>query len=234
MTDKTDPDWGPIMKMAAAIVTNRGGRTCHAAIVGRELGLPAVVGTERGTDVLHEGDPVTVRAPRGTRGWFTRGSSLETSSGSTRGAVASADQSDDEPWQSGRSVRPGSIPNDGVCLARMEFVISDYIKIHPLALIEYERLDDRWCGPRSTVSRPATTKATVLRRHAGFGRGMIAAPFYPKDVIVRMSDFKSNEYANLIGGAKYEPHEENPMIGFRGARATPSGLRGGSRWNAGR
>jgi len=219
VTDKTDPDWEPIMKMASAIVTNRGGRTCHAAIVSRELGLPAVVGTERGTDVLHEGDPVTVSCAEGDTGVVYEGElpydveriSLEGLSRPRTKVMMNLGNPDE-------AFGLASIPNDGVGLARMEFVISNYIKIHPLALIEYERLDDPLV--RAEIDRLTAgydDKPQFFVDMLASGVAMIAAPFYPKDVIVRMSDFKSNEYANLIGGAKYEPHEENPMIGFRGA-----------------
>ena len=219
VTDKTDPDWEPIMKKAAAIVTNRGGRTCHAAIVSRELGLPAVVGTEQGTEVLKDGRIVTVSCAEGDAGIVYEGklafeverTNLQALPRPKTKVMMNVGNPDD-------AFALSLIPNDGVGLAREEFIISNYIKIHPLALLDYERLDD------------AQVKAEIDRLTAGYadkpgffvdklaqGVAMIAAAFYPKDVIVRMSDFKSNEYANLVGGRAYEPVEENPMIGFRGA-----------------
>jgi pyruvate,water dikinase len=219
VTDKTDPDWEPIMKKAAAIVTNRGGRTCHAAIVSRELGLPAVVGTEQGTEVLKDGQIVTVSCAEGDAGIVYEGklafeverTNLQALPRPKTKVMMNVGNPDD-------AFALSLIPNDGVGLAREEFIISNYIKVHPLALVDYERLDD------------AAVKAEIDRLTAGYadkpgffvdklaqGVAMIAAAFYPKDVIVRMSDFKSNEYANLVGGRRYEPVEENPMIGFRGA-----------------
>jgi pyruvate,water dikinase len=219
VTDKTDPDWEPIMKKAAAIVTNRGGRTCHAAIVSRELGLAAVVGTERGTELLHDGQVVTVSCAEGDAGVVYDGQLAFEVERTDRHALPrprtkvmlNVGNPED-------AFALSLIPNDGVGLAREEFIISDYIKIHPLALLDYDHLAD------------AQAKAEIARLTAGYadkpqffvdklaeGVAMIAAAFYPKDVIVRMSDFKSNEYANLIGGRPYEPVEENPMIGFRGA-----------------
>jgi pyruvate,water dikinase len=219
VTDKTDPDWEPIMKSAAAIVTNRGGRTCHAAIVSRELGLPAIVGTENATNVVRNGQVVTVSCAEGETGFLYDGR-LEFAiervplAGLTRPRtkVMMNVGNPDEAF------RLSKIPNDGVGLARMEFIISNSIKIHPMALIEYDQIEE------------PSTKAEIDRLTVGWqdkprffvdmlaeGVAMIAAAFYPRDVIVRMSDFKTNEYANLLGGRKYEPVEENPMIGFRGA-----------------
>jgi pyruvate,water dikinase len=219
VTDKTDPDWEPIMKKAAAIVTNRGGRTCHAAIVSRELGLPAVVGAEQATERLNDGQKVTVSCAGGETGVVYEGTlpfevekiNLKTL---TRPKTRVMMNLGNPQEAFGLSF----IPNDGVGLAREEFIISTWIKIHPLALVNYHRLVD------------PTVKAEIDRLTAGYddkaqyfvdrlaqGVGMIAAAFYPKDVIVRLSDFKTNEYANLIGGRPYEPTEENPMLGFRGA-----------------
>lgn len=219
VTDKTDPDWEPIMKKAAAIVTNRGGRTCHAAIVSRELGVPAIVGTETGTEALSNGQLVTVCCAEGDIGTVYEG---RLSFAVERASLRELDRpkthimmnvgNPDEAF--GLSL----VPNDGVGLARMEFIINTAIKVHPMALLEYERLED------------PTLRAEIDRLTLGYvdkpqffvdalaeGVAMIAAAFYPKDVIVRMSDFKTNEYANLLGGQRYEPTEENPMIGFRGA-----------------
>ncbi len=219
VTDKTDPDWEPIMKKAAAIVTNRGGRTSHAAIVSRELGIPAVVGTEQGTQVIADGQEITVSCAEGDAGYVYRGllkfSVQEIDLGElgrprTRIMLNVANP---------REVFAlAAIPNDGVGLARVELIISHAIRIHPMALVRYDRLTDQ------------TVKAEIALLTAGYddkpqyfvdklaeGVGMIAAAFYPKDVIVRLSDFKTNEYANLIGGREFEPAEENPMLGFRGA-----------------
>jgi pyruvate,water dikinase len=219
VTDKTDPDWQPIMKKAAGIITNRGGRTCHAAIVSRELGVPAIVGTEHGTEALKDGQMVTVSCAEGDTGFVYEGElTFEVqrtdlkSLGKPRTKVMMNLANPEEAFAL------SFIPNDGVGLARMEFIISTYIKIHPLALIDFDTLAD------------ATAKAEIEKLTAGYtdkpqffvdklaqGVAMIAAAFYPKDVILRLSDFKTNEYANLIGGKVYEPAEENPMLGFRGA-----------------
>ncbi len=219
VTDKTDPDWEPIMKKAAAIVTNRGGRTCHAAIVSRELGVPAIVGTERGTELLKDGQRVTVSCAEGDTGFVYEGElpfdvqrvNLK-DVGHPRTKVMMNVANPEEAFSL------SFIPNDGVGLAREEFIITTYIKIHPLALVGYEQLED------------AAAKAEIDKLTGGYndkpqffvdklaqGVAMIAAAFYPKDVILRLSDFKTNEYANLIGGRAFEPNEENPMIGFRGA-----------------
>lgn len=219
VTDKTDPDWQPIMKKAAGIITNRGGRTCHAAIVSRELGVPAIVGTEHGTEALKDGQMVTVSCAEGDTGFVYEGAlpfEVERtdlkSLGKPRTKVMMNLANPEEAFSL------SFIPNEGVGLARMEFIISTYIKIHPLALIDFDKLAD------------PLAKAEIERLTAGYadkpqffvdklaqGVAMIAAAFYPKDVILRLSDFKTNEYANLIGGKAYEPDEENPMIGFRGA-----------------
>jgi pyruvate,water dikinase len=219
VTDKTDPDWEPIMKQAAAIVTNRGGRTCHAAIVSRELGVPAIVGTEHGTDLLHDGQVVTVSCAEGETGFVYDGELpfeiervllKELSHPATRVMLNLANP--DEAFAL------SFLPNDGVGLAREEFIISTTIKAHPLALLDYERLDDaalKTALAQLTAGYP--DKAQFFVDRLAQGVAMIAAAFYPKDVIVRLSDFKSNEYADLLGGRRYEPAEENPMLGFRGA-----------------
>ena len=219
VTDKTDPDWQPIMKKAAAIITNRGGRTCHAAIVSRELGVPAIVGTEHGTDALKDGQMVTVSCAEGDAGFVYEGAlpfDVERTNlkdlGQPRTKVMMNLANPEEAFSL------SFIPNDGVGLTRMEFIITTHIKIHPLALVDFDRLAD------------AAAKAEIERMTAGYtdkpqffvdklaqGVAMLAAAFYPKDVILRLSDFKTNEYANLIGGKAFEPYEENPMLGFRGA-----------------
>ncbi|HSH85471.1 MAG TPA: phosphoenolpyruvate synthase [Guyparkeria sp.] len=218
VTDMTDPDWEPIMKRAAAIVTDRGGRTCHAAIVARELGIPAIVGCGDATTRIPESEEITVSCAEGSTGYVYRGIQPFT-----------VERLDLSGWEAPRTdlmINLGnpeqafglsSLPAAGVGLARLEFIINNRIGIHPRALLEYDRLD-------------AKTQAEIDRHTAGFddrrefyiqrlaeGVGTIAAAFYPRPVIVRLSDFKSNEYAALIGGAGFEPREENPMLGFRGA-----------------
>jgi pyruvate,water dikinase len=219
VTDKTDPDWEPTMKKAAAIVTNRGGRTCHAAIVSRELGLPAIVGTNDGTDVLTEGQIVTVSCAEGETGFVYQAElpfevetiALQTTKRPRTKIMMNVANPDE-------ALRLSFFPNDGVGLARLEFIINNTIGIHPLALLDYRHLKDA-----AVVCQIDEATVGYEQKHDYFidkmaqGVAMIAAAFYPKDVIVRMSDFKSNEYANLIGGHLYEPTEENPMIGFRGA-----------------
>jgi pyruvate,water dikinase len=219
VTDKTDPDWEPIMKKAAAIVTNRGGRTCHAAIVSRELGVPAIVGTEHGTERLKDGKLVTVCCAEGDVGFVYDGKlEFDVQRTSLKDIARPRTKVMMNVGNPEEAFALSFIPNDGVGLAREEFIISNYIKAHPLALVNYESLpagpvkqqiDDLTIGyddkPRFFVDKLAQ------------GVAMIAAAFYPKDVILRLSDFKTNEYANLIGGRAYEPGEENPMIGFRGA-----------------
>jgi pyruvate,water dikinase len=219
VTDKTDPDWEPIMKRAAAIVTNRGGRTCHAAIVSRELGLPAVVGTEHATDALHDGQTVTVSCAEGDTGVVYDGALAfdiehiqlsELPRPATKVMMNVGNPAEAFAWS--------FLPNDGVGLAREEFIISTSIRIHPLALLDYERLDDAQVKAEiNRLTAGYTDKAQFFVDRLAEGVAMIAAAFYPKDVIVRLSDFKSNEYADLLGGHGYEPHEENPMLGFRGA-----------------
>ena len=219
VTDKTDPDWEPIMKKAKAIVTDRGGRTCHAAIVSRELGVPAIVGTEQGTDVLHDGQLVTVSCAEGDIGYVYEGElPFHVEKVDVTGLAKPKTQIMMNLGNPQEAFGLSFIPNDGVGLAREEFIISNYIKVHPLALLNFDQLEDQ------------TLKTEIGRITAGYkdkpqffvdklaqGVAMIAAAFYPKDVIVRLSDFKSNEYADLLGGRAYEPKEENPMLGFRGA-----------------
>ena len=219
VTDKTDPDWQPIMKKAAGIITNRGGRTCHAAIVSRELGVPAVVGTEHGTEALKDGQMVTVSCAEGDTGFVYEGAlpfEVERtdlkSLGKPRTKVMMNLANPEEAFAL------SFIPNDGVGLARMEFIINTYIKIHPLALIDFDKLADAQAKTEiERLTAGYTDKPQFFVDKLAQGVAMIAAAFYPKDVILRLSDFKSNEYANLIGGKAYEPAEENPMIGFRGA-----------------
>jgi len=219
VTDKTDPDWQPIMKMDAAIVTNRGGRTCHAAIVSRELGVPAIVGTEHGTEQLKDGQIVTVCCAEGEAGLVYEGelpfkvthTDLKTV-GSPRTQVMMNLANPEQAFAF------SFIPNAGVGLARMEFIVSTYIKIHPMALINFDTLADAAAKAEiETLTAGYADKSEYFVDKLAQGISMLAAAFYPKDVILRFSDFKTNEYANLIGGTAYEPHEENPMLGFRGA-----------------
>ena len=219
VTDMTDPDWEPIMKIASAIVTNRGGRTCHAAIVSRELGIPCVVGTGNGTQAISPGKDVTVDCSQGAEGLVYKGridfavdeldlADIPRPRTKITMNLAAPEQAFDKSF----------IPNDGVGLAREEFIISSYVRIHPLALLRYSEVLDR--KTRDLIDEMTcayTDKPQYFVDKLAEGVGMIAAAFYPKPVIVRLSDFKTNEYANLIGGAQFEPREENPMIGWRGA-----------------
>lgn len=218
VSDMTDPDWEPVMKRAAAIVTNRGGRTCHAAIIARELGIPAVVGCGNATEVITDGTDITVSCAEGDEGFVYDGKLDFTVS------QIELDSLPDIPVKimlnvgnPDRAFDFANIPNHGVGLARLEFIINRMIGVHPQALLEYADLDE-------------STRAAVDEQMAGYGEPVqffidklaegissIAAAFAPEPVIVRLSDFKSNEYKNLIGGSKYEPEEENPMLGFRGA-----------------
>lgn len=219
VTEKTDPDWEPVMKKAAAIVTDRGGRTCHAAIVSRELGLPAIVGTGNGMQLLKDGQEVTVSCAEGDTGNVYEGL-LEFD-------VDTASLTDFKRPNTQVMMNVGSpenvfslaaIPNDGVGLARIEFIINHSVQIHPMALLGYEEITD-W-NVRQKIAELTlgySDKPQFFVDRLAEGVAAIAAAFYPKPVIVRMSDFKTNEYANLIGGKPFEPVEENPMIGFRGA-----------------
>jgi pyruvate,water dikinase len=219
VTDKTDPDWEPTMKKAAAIVTNRGGRTCHAAIVSRELGLPAVVGTETGTEKLKTGQVVTVSCAEGDEGHVYDGRlKFDIERHDMRSMTRPATKVMMNIGNPEEAFRLSFLPNDGVGLAREEFIISTYIKIHPQALLDYDRLTDLEVKREiDRLTAGYSDKPQFFIEKLAQGVATIAAAFYPKDVIVRMSDFKTNEYANLIGGKPYEPVEENPMIGFRGA-----------------
>ncbi|HEY3327372.1 MAG TPA: phosphoenolpyruvate synthase, partial [Novimethylophilus sp.] len=218
VTDMTDPDWEPVMKKASAIVTNRGGRTCHAAIIARELGIPAVVGCGDATENLTENDTVTVSCAEGDTGYVYKGA-LE-----YEVATSNLTQMPTLPTKIMMNVgNPdlafsfAQLPNAGVGLARLEFVINNMIGVHPKAILEFEK------------TRPSVFEE-IVRRSRGYasprdfyieklaeGVATLGAAFWPKPVIVRMSDFKSNEYKKLIGGDIYEPDEENPMLGFRGA-----------------
>ena len=219
VTRMTDPDWVPIMKRAAALVTDHGGRTSHAAIVSRELGLPAIVGTGNATEVLHDEQEVTISCAEGDEGFVYEGTAdyeveelaldaiPETR---TKVMLNLANPAAASRWW--------RLPADGVGLARMEFVVGNHIKIHPMALVRFASLQDGAAKQRiAELTQGYADKSEYFIDRLARGLGRIAAAYYPKPVIVRMSDFKTNEYANLVGGAEFEPKEENPMIGFRGA-----------------
>jgi len=219
VTDMTDPDWVPIMKQAAAIVTDKGGRTSHAAIVSRELGIPAIVGTGNATRRLKSRDKVTVVCSQGDVGRVFAGqlkySIKKTNVKKVKKPKVQMMMIVGEPDQ---AFNFSFIPNDGVGLAREEFIVSNYIKIHPQALLDYKKLTDKKVKKQIdeiTAGFPDKKQFYIDKLAEGIAR--ITAAFYPKDVIVRLSDFKTNEYANLIGGTAYEPKEENPMLGWRGA-----------------
>ena len=219
VADTTTPDWEPVMKTAAAIVTNRGGRTCHASIIARELGIPAVVGTGDATTSVPDGAVVTVSCAEGDSGRVYDGAVGFHVDRTEVGDVARPrTQIMLNLGNPDLAFKTSFLPNDGVGLARMEFIISEYIKVHPLALLHPEKVDDP--EARRTIDRLtqgyADGSAFFVERLSE-GIGTIAAAFWPKPVVVRMSDFKSNEYASLLGGQGFEPSESNPMIGFRGA-----------------
>lgn len=218
VTDKTDPDWEPIMKRAAGIVTNRGGRTCHAAIVSRELGLPAIVGTQEGTQLLCDDQEVTLSCAEGEVGRVYEGTlEFEVEKFVLTDAVRPKTKIMMNVGTAEDAFSLAAIPCDGVGLARQEFIINAYVKIHPQALLEYDTLDAVTRKQIDAITGAVSDKPQFYIDRLAEGIAMIAAAFHPRDVILRLSDFKSNEYANLVGGAKYEPREENPMIGFRGA-----------------
>lgn len=219
VTNKTDPDWEPIMKQASAIVTNQGGRTCHAAIIARELGIPAIVGCSKGTQNIPPGQSVTVSCASGEEGKVYGGlipfSVTETQLDELPATKTQIMLNVGNPEA---AFSLAALPCDGVGLARLEFIIANQIKIHPLALIKFDQLQDfnvKMAIARQTANYPH--KPDFFVEQLAQGIGIIAAAFYPKPVIVRMSDFKSNEYANLLGGQQFEPQEENPMLGWRGA-----------------
>jgi pyruvate, water dikinase len=219
VTNRTDPDWQPILKKASAIVTNTGGRVCHAAIVAREMGIPAIVGCGTATQVIRSGQEITVSCASGETGRVYQGlipyqideislehlphtrTKIMMNVGNPEGVFAIS-----------------ALPNDGVGLARMEFVIADRIKVHPLALVNFNELQDKVAVSKiAKLTDRYPDKQQFFIDNLAEGIGTIAAAFYPKPVIVRLSDFKSNEYANLLGGKQFEPIEENPMLGWRGA-----------------
>jgi pyruvate,water dikinase len=219
VADATMPDWGTVMKIAAAIVTNRGGRTSHAAIVARERGIPAVVGCGNATEAIRTGEEVTVSCAEGDLGHVYRGSipfkristDLSTLKRTSTHLMINIGNPD-------TAFQSGLLPSDGVGLARIEFIVAEYIKVHPMALVHPEKITDpavRAAIEERTSAFPNPVEYFV--RQLSEGVGTIAAAFYPRPVIVRMSDFKTNEYASLLGGQGFEPHEDNPMLGLRGA-----------------
>ncbi|PPJ44131.1 MULTISPECIES: phosphoenolpyruvate synthase [unclassified Pseudoxanthomonas] len=218
VADMTDPDWEPVMKRASAIVTNRGGRTCHAAIIARELGVPAVVGTGNALDHITDGVEVTVSCAEGDTGFIYAGAlPFERTTTDLAAMPAAPLKIMMNVANPERAFDFGQLPNAGIGLARLEMIIASHIGVHPLALLEYDRqeLDVRKKIDAKTAGYADPVSFYVERLAEGIAT--ITASVAPNPVIVRLSDFKSNEYANLIGGSRYEPHEENPMIGFRGA-----------------
>lgn len=219
VTDMTDPDWEPIMKKASAIITNKGGRTCHAAIVARELGLPAIVGCRNATDIIKNNQKVTVSCSEGDTGFVYEGfldyEKIETNLDDLPKVktpimlnVASPDI----------AFKFSHLPNSGVGLAREEFIINNYIKIHPMALLKHKEIgDEKLTNEIDKIIKGYDDEETFFVKRLSYGIAKIATAFYPNKVIVRLSDFKSNEYENLLGGTYFEPKEENPMIGWRGA-----------------
>lgn len=219
VTDMTDPDWEPIMKIASAIVTDKGGRTSHAAIVSRELGLPAIVGTENATTVLKTGRDVTVSCAEGDIGKVYKGIlPFNVSTINLKHLQRPKTQIKMIFGTPELAFKMSQIPNDGVGLAREEFIINSYIQIHPMALVKYPRLKDKQARKKiDELTIGYADKKQYYIDRLSYGIGMIAAAFWPNEVIVRLSDFRSNEYAELIGGKEFEPTERNPMIGWRGA-----------------
>jgi pyruvate,water dikinase len=218
VTDMTDPNWEPVMKRASAIVTNRGGRTCHAAIIARELGIPAVVGCGDATEHLKDGTIVTVSCAEGDTGRIYDGL-LETE-------VTEVQRGEMPPVDVKIMMNVGNpqlafdfaqVPNSGVGLARLEFIINNNIGVHPKAILDYPNIDADLKKAVESVARGHASPRAFYVDKVAEGVATIAAAFWPKPVIVRLSDFKSNEYRKLVGGSRYEPEEENPMLGFRGA-----------------
>ena len=217
VADMTDPNWEPVMRKSAAIVTNRGGRTCHAAIVAREIGVPAVVGCGNATEVLRDGQLVTVSCAEGEDGRIYEGTLEMEESRITYGTLPVL------PVKLAMNVgnpqmafKLQAIPNGGVGLARLEFIINE-ISVHPNAILAYPNVDPDLKKGIESVSRGYASPRVYYVQKLAEGVATIAAAFWPKPVIVRLSDFKSNEYRTLMGGTRYEPEEENPMMGFRGA-----------------
>ncbi|MBW4565128.1 MAG: phosphoenolpyruvate synthase [Mojavia pulchra JT2-VF2] len=219
VTNRTDPDWEPIMKRASAIITNSGGRTCHAAIIAREMGVPAIVGCGNATTILKTGQEITVSCAEGETGKVYQGLlPYEVQELPLEKLPRTRTQIMLNVGNPEEAFSLAAIPNDGVGLARMEFIIANRIKTHPLALIHFDALEDELTKRQiAELTIQYADKKQFFVDKLAQGIGTIAAAFYPKPVIVRLSDFKSNEYANLLGGKQFEPNEENPMIGWRGA-----------------
>ncbi|MGB7378177.1 MAG: phosphoenolpyruvate synthase [Rivularia sp. (in: cyanobacteria)] len=219
VTDRTDPDWEPIMKKASAIVTNSGGRTCHSAIIARELGVPAIVGCENATEILKTSQEVTVSCAEGEEGKVYQGLlHFEVEEVHLEDLPRTRTQILMNVGNPQEAFRLSTIPNDGVGLARTEFIIANQIQIHPMALLYFDDLEDAFVKDKiSQITALYDNKPAFFVDKLAQGIARITAAFYPKPVIVRMSDFKSNEYANLLGGRQFEPKEENPMLGWRGA-----------------
>lgn len=219
VTNRTDPDWEPIMKKASAIVTNSGGRTCHAAIIAREMGIPAIVGCGNATKIIKAGQEITVSCAEGETGKVYKGLlAYEVQEIPLEKLPRTRTQIMMNVGNPEEAFGYSAIPNDGVGLARMEFIIANHIKAHPLALIHFDELEDELAKYKiAELTAEYADKPQFFIDKLAQGIGAIAAAFYPKPVIVRLSDFKSNEYANLLGGKQFEPKEENPMIGWRGA-----------------
>ena len=219
VTSTTNPDWVPAMRQAAAIVTDHGGLTSHAAIISRELGVPAVVGTGDGTRVLAEGQEVTVSCAEGDQGFvYEGGAELQVTELDLANVPATRTQIMLNLANPAAALRWWRLPADGVGLARMEFVIANLVRVHPMALVRFDSLQDaeaKSAIAELTAAYADRTEYFVEQLAQGLAR--IAAVLHPRPAIIRLSDFKSNEYASLLGGAQFEPKEENPMIGFRGA-----------------
>ncbi|GFE69345.1 phosphoenolpyruvate synthase [Chroococcus sp. FPU101] len=219
VTKRTDPDWEPIMKQASAVITDQGGRTCHAAIIAREMGLPAIVGSNQATELIKTGQELTVSCCEGEEGKVYEGllpfEIKETALDNLPRTRTQILMNIGNPEQ---AFSFASFPSDGVGLARLEFIIANHIQIHPMALLKFNELEDKYLQAEiAEITKHYDNKPQFFIDKLARGISMIAAAFYPKPVIVRMSDFKSNEYANLLGGRQFEPEEENPMLGWRGA-----------------
>ena len=219
VTSTTDPDWVPIMKRAAAIVTDHGGRTSHAAIVSRELGLPAIVGTSQATHILHDEQDITVSCAEGDEGFVYEGyADIEVQEIQTGDVPETKTRVMLNLANPSAAFRWWRLPADGVGLARMEFVVNNAVRVHPMALVHFDSLKDGTARDEiAELTKGYADKRDYFVDHLAMGLSRIAAVMYPKPVIIRMSDFKTNEYADLLGGKQFEPKEENPMIGFRGA-----------------
>jgi len=219
VTKRTDPDWEPIMKQASAIITDQGGRTCHAAIIAREMGIPAIVGCSDATQVINSGQDVTIACNEGEEGKVYQGLlPFDVKENSLENLPRTETEILMNVGNPNHAFSLSNIPADGVGLARLEFIITNHIKAHPLALLYFDELqDERAQDQINELTAGYDYKPDFFVDQLARGVGMITAAFYPKPVIVRMSDFKTNEYANLLGGTQFEPHEENPMLGWRGA-----------------